>query len=87
MFGEMAFRHEHLNWFSKQLIPCIAEHPLGLSVNHFDEAGMAHHNNRVGADSTTRRKCSSLLCGRPPSLPLAAITPSSSLGAEVFAKS
>ncbi len=47
MFGAIAFRHEQLDWFSKQLIPCIAEYPLGLSVDHFDEAGMADHNNRV----------------------------------------
>ena len=37
----------------------IAEHPLGLRVDHLDEAGRSDHHNRVWRDSTTRRKRSS----------------------------
>src|SRR5439155_422544 len=47
MIGAITLRHEHLDWFAKQLITRIAEHPLGLRVDHLDEAGRTDHHNRV----------------------------------------
>ena len=39
MFGAIALRHEHLDWFSKQFIPYIAEHPLSL-IEHVKATDM-----------------------------------------------
>src|SRR4249919_3759868 len=47
MIGAITLRHEHLDWFAKQFNTRIAEHPLGLRVDHLDEAGRSDHHNRV----------------------------------------